>query len=162
VFPIQLPPLRQRVGDIIPLALHFADRFCRQINKPFSGISPAMISELESHDWPGNIRELENVIEQSVIMNDGSSGLVLKRPLRSSFSKPLPIAANQESGFTLTTLDDFKSQQLQSEKEYICLVLKKTNGRIRGKGGAAELLNEKPTTLETRMAKLGINKKDFS
>jgi len=162
VFPIQLPPLRQRVGDIVPLALHFADRICREINKPFNGISPTMLAELESHEWPGNIRELENVIEQSVIMNDGHSGLVLKRPLRSSFSKPLPIAANQESGFTLRTLDDFKSRQLQSEKEYICQVLKKTNGRIRGKGGAAELLNEKPTTLETRMAKLGINKKDFS
>jgi DNA-binding NtrC family response regulator len=152
---------RERITDVIPLALYFADRICRQINKPFHGISPEMLTELQTYDWPGNIRELENVIEQSVIINDGTSGLTLKRPLRNVLNKPLSITAYQESGFAIRTLDDFKSQQLQGEKEYICQVLKKTNGRIRGKGGAAELLNEKPTTLETRMAKLGINKKDF-
>jgi len=161
VFPIQLPALRERTADIVPLALYFADCLCRQINKPFHGISPEMLAELQTYDWPGNVRELENVIEQSVIINNGASGLTLKRPLRNPLNKAPFTTANPVSDLTIRTLDDFKSQQLQGEKEYICMVLKKTNGRVRGKGGAAELLNEKPTTLETRMAKLGINKKDF-
>jgi DNA-binding NtrC family response regulator len=162
VFPIQLPSLRERATDIIPLALYFAERIFREIDKPFHGISGAMLTELEKYDWPGNIRELENIIEQSAILNDGRSGLTLKRPLQNTLSKPIVPTDNPASFSTIRTLDDFKSQQLQGEKEYICFILKKTNGRIRGKGGAAELLNEKPTTLETRMAKLGINKRDFS
>jgi transcriptional regulator with GAF, ATPase, and Fis domain len=162
VFPIQLPPLRERTGDIIPLAVYFAERFSRQINKPFHGISAAMLSELENYEWPGNIRELENVIEQAVILSDGSSGLTLKRTLRNTLNKLPAQPENPDTLFPIRPLDDFKSQQLQREKEYIVSVLRRTNGRIRGKGGAAELLNEKPTTLETRMAKLGINKKDFS
>jgi transcriptional regulator with GAF, ATPase, and Fis domain len=162
VFPIQLPPLRERTGDIVPLAVWFAGRFCRQIGKPFHGIGAAMLSELENYAWPGNIRELENIIEQAVILNDGSSGLTLKRTLSNALNKLPAQPENPDTLFPIRPLDDFKSQQLQKEKEYIISVLRRTNGRIRGKGGAAELLNEKPTTLETRMAKLGINKKDFS
>jgi DNA-binding NtrC family response regulator len=161
VFPLQLPPLRERKEDIRQLAAFFAAGFCRKINKPLAGISPQMLSELESYDWPGNIRELENIMEQSVILNDGRSALTLKRPLQNPLTKRKDTTEKGDQPFTLRTLDDFKDVQQQNEREYICFILKKANGRIRGKGGAAELLNEKPTTLETRMAKLGIQKKDI-
>jgi len=161
VFPLRLPGLRERKEDIRQLAAFFAQECCRRINKPFSGISPQMLSELESYDWPGNIRELENIIEQAVILSDGRSELTLKRPLQSPLHPKKGAPERSDQLFSLRTLDDFKEVQQQNERDYICFVLKKVNGRIRGKGGAAELLNEKPTTLETRMAKLGIQKKDI-
>jgi len=158
VFPILLPALRERKEDIPQLANYFAKRFCSKFNKSFSGIKGQMMSELEAYHWPGNIRELENIIEQSVILNDGKSEISLKRVL--------PHTLNTESNgvtpvTTVTSLGDIKNNMQRSEKEYICSILKKTNGRIRGKGGAAELLNQKPTTLESRIAKLGIKKEDF-
>lgn len=159
VFPIVLPPLRERKEDIKQLAHFFATQFGNKFKKPFHGISQQMLADLEDYDWPGNIRELENIMEQSVILNDGKSEMILKRPLlRKAPIKNDLTAATINS---VQTLDDVKQLQRQSEKEYISSILKKTNGRIRGKGGAAEILNQKPTTLESRMAKLGIKKEEF-
>ena len=113
-----------------------------------------MIQQMEAYDWPGNIRELENIIEQSVILNDGRSPLTLKRPLPGK-------TLMQNTSSSIRSLDDIKNFQRQTEIDYLSSILKKTKGRIRGKGGAAELLNQKPTTLESRLAKLGIKKEDF-
>ena len=159
VFPIAMPALRERKEDIRQLVHFFATQFANKFKKPFPGISQQMLDELEDYDWPGNIRELENIIEQSVILNDGKSELILKRPLM----KKMPVKDNAiiSSGSLIQTMDDVKQLQRQTEKEHISSVLKKTNGRVRGKGGAAELLNQKPTTLESRMAKLGIRKDEF-
>lgn len=161
VFPIMLPSLRERKEDIQLLADAFAAQCCSKIKKTFQGISPQMLQALEAWDWPGNIRELENVIEQSVILNDGKSPLELKRPLGNSLlATPKPADAPVEP--ELKTFTDVKKLLKETEKAYIVSVLKKTNGRIRGESGAARLLNLNPTTLESRIAKLGIKKEDLS
>ena len=154
VFPITLAPLRERKADIKELSEVFATEFCRRFNKPYMGISDEMQSQLHSYDFPGNIRELENIIEYSVIVNDGHSQLVLKRPLQPTGKGAMQITE-------IKTLDDLKRLQRQTETEYLASILKKTGGRIRGKDGAAEMLNEKPTTLESRLLKLGIKKENF-
>jgi transcriptional regulator with PAS, ATPase and Fis domain len=154
VFPITLPPLRDRKTDIPALASFFADKFCREFNKVYSGISDLMIDEMYSYHWPGNIRELENVLERSVILNDGQSELQLKQNLsgiRRENIAPAPIQ----------TLEDVKQVQRETEKAHLISILKRTEGRIRGAGGAAELLSIKPTTLDSRIAKLGITRADF-
>jgi len=153
VFPIVLPPLRERKTDIEALALFFANRFCKEFNKPLNGIETSMMEEMFAYNWPGNIRELENVLEQAVILNDGRSKLQLRRSL---------LTTTELSGkVSIETLDDVKHIQRETEREYIVSVLKKTKGQIRGVHGAAALLNIKPTTLESKMAKLSINRADF-
>jgi DNA-binding NtrC family response regulator len=154
VFPITLPPLRERKSDIVDLITFFAHKFCNSFHKEFNGISAAMIDAMLAYQWPGNIRELENVLERSVILNSGNSELELKQHLTG--------AAPEQSGRAgMETLEDVKNSQRQTEKAYIISVLKKTEGRIRGNNGAAELLNLKPTTLESRMAKLGVKREDY-
>lgn len=154
VFPITLPPLRERKTDIEALTLFFGKRFCKEFNKPFNGISDSMIQKIYAYNWPGNIRELENVVEQSVVLNDGRSKLQLMRDLSSqafSFARKTGI----------NTFDEVKHIQQETEREYITSILRKTKGRIRGVNGAAELLNIKPTTLESKMIRLNIKKQDF-
>ncbi len=166
-FPITLPALRERTGDIPLLANFFAQKSARKMGKPFRGINPQVLDELVNYAWPGNIRELENVMEQAVILNDGQTPLELGRPLVSNLfmaSRPTLAPENTTRDPEQPTisppkdLNDIKQIQLQTEREYILAVLKRTNGRIRGSNGAAEALNLKPTTLEYRMDKLGIRK----
>ncbi|KAA6438721.1 response regulator [Dyadobacter flavalbus] len=164
-FPITLPSLRERPGDIPLLAQFFAQRSARKLGKPFIGMSESLLNELVKYSWPGNIRELENVIEQAVIINDGQTTLKLGRPLvntlfATTFSASVlqPDAGFKTGSSTPKDLHDVKQIQQDTEREYILAILKQTNGRIRGSGGAAELMNLKPTTLEYRMDKLGIRK----
>ncbi|MRG44233.1 response regulator [Chitinophaga sp. SYP-B3965] len=152
VFPLTLPPLRERKTDIETLAIFFADKFCKELNKPFNGIADPMMEKMYAWHWPGNIRELENIIEQSVVLNDGRSKLQLMR----SFS----VATPEQT--TINTFEDVKQIQQQTEREYIISFLKRTKGRIRGAAGAAELLNIKPSTLESKMTKLNIKRQDFT
>ena len=154
VFPITLPSLRERSSDIAGLATYFAEKFCREFNKPFTGIAASMMEAMMAYDWPGNIRELENVLEQSVVLNDGQSKLSLRRNLTGSATEP-------DRKVDIKTLDDVKRVQRETEREYIISILKKTDGRIRGANGAAELLHIKPTTLESKMEKLNIKRDDF-
>jgi DNA-binding NtrC family response regulator len=154
VFPITLPPLRERKSDIETLSYFFAERFCEEFKKPFTGFSVSMMKEMMAYSWPGNIRELENILEQCVILNDGRSKLELKRSLSANSTEPVTKA-------NIKTLEDFKNFQVQTEREYIISALKKTNGRIRGINGAAEILKIKPTTLESKMVKLNIKKEDL-
>lgn len=158
VFPLLLPPLRERKEDIKHLAHHFATLSGRRNNKPFTGISPVMMQELESWHWPGNIRELENVIEQAVILNEGHALLTLRRPLQATAFHALSDNLSVQAVSQAQSLSDIRKLQDDAERAYILTVLRKVNGRIRGEGGAAQLLNLKPTTLESRMQKLGIRK----
>ncbi|OJV20560.1 MAG: response regulator [Dyadobacter sp. 50-39] len=154
-FPISLPALRERKSDIEALATYFADKFCKEFGKAFHGIGGAMLQEMQGYDWPGNIRELVNVIEQAVILNNGNSWLELKRAL--------PGSSQPSSGKpAIETLGDVKHIQNETERDYITSILIKAKGIIRGSQGAAEMLNIKPTTLEARMAKLGIKREDFT
>jgi DNA-binding NtrC family response regulator len=154
VFPVTLPPLRERITDIEALSVFFANKFCRSFNKRFNGISESMMEELYAYHWPGNIRELENILEQSVVLNDGKSKLQLARRFSVIASK-LPVNTG------INTLEEIKHMQRETERECIISILKKTKGRIRGTNGAAGLLNIKPTTLESKMAKLNIKREDF-
>lgn len=155
VFPITLPPLRERKEDIPLLADFFARKFAKKTGKPFNGIKPSALEEMMTYDWPGNIREMENVMEQAFVLNDGKSPLQWGRPLVNNRpAGPSRAAAHPPS----QSLPGIKAQQQTAEKDYILSVLRKTNGRVRGLGGAAEFLKMKPTTLESRMAKLGIKK----
>lgn len=165
-FPITLPALRDRPGDIPLLAQFFARKSAKKMGKSLRGISDRALDELVNYAWPGNIRELENVMEQAVILNDGQTLLELGRPLISNLFTtkavvsipPLNDFREPKQPSQPKDLHDVKQIQQQTEREYILTVLKRTNGRIRGNGGAAELLNLKPTTLEYRMEKLGIRK----
>jgi transcriptional regulator with GAF, ATPase, and Fis domain len=137
VFPIRIPPLRERVEDIPLLAWRFVDEFAKAFGKRIDLITQDSMAALQRYAWPGNIRELRNVVERAMIVTPGSTLTI-----------PLPAASARVTKSSLKLTD--------VEKEHIRTVLNSTGWRIRGVNGAAECLGLKPTTLETRMAKLGL------
>ncbi|MGA1842711.1 MAG: sigma 54-interacting transcriptional regulator, partial [bacterium] len=137
VFPIKMPPLRERVEDIPTLVWAFVKEFGQKMGKNIQTISKQSMDLLQKYSWPGNIRELRNVIEHAMLMSEGSH---LKVDL------PAPKSAEATS---------FPSLE-EMEREHIKAALKATGWRIRGSNGAAELLQIKPSTLYSRMEKLGI------
>ncbi|WP_083262647.1 sigma-54 interaction domain-containing protein [Roseivirga sp. 4D4] len=145
VFPIQSIPLRERKEDIPLLVKHFVNRFSAKIGKKIVSIPKRIINSLQGYHWPGNIRELENVIERSVILSSGTS---------LELGDWIPKSTTQSVTTELDTLHEF-------ERKYIIHVLQKTTWRVSGEKGAAKILGMKPTTLESRMKKLGI-KRGFS
>lgn len=146
VFPIQLPPLRERKDDIVLLAQYFL-RYCALKNgRVITGISDAALTSLLGYSWPGNIRELENLIERSVLLTKGA---VIE-------NIPLPTTNHQ---VTLSAIGDRPIKTIEeNEREHILAALAQCGGRIRGKGGAAEILGVPPTTLASKMIKLGIKR----
>jgi len=140
VIPICLPPLRERVQDILPLTEFFVAKFAACLNKPIDLIPDEVIAALKAHDWPGNIRELQNFIERAVLF---SPGLVLRLPL--DFKQTV----KQPSESASRTLAD-------ADREHILETLKQTDGMIGGQGGAADRLGLPRTTLIYKMRKLGI------
>jgi len=140
VFPITVPPLRERVADIPGLVWAFLDEFARSFGKPIESVSKDTMRELQQYPWPGNVRELRNVIERAVIV-------ATKSRLSIELPKMTPSKA-PKSWMTLEAL----------EIEHVRAVLESTNWRVRGPGGAAGRLGLKPTTLESRMARLGIRR----
>ena len=143
VFPVTVPPLRERIEDIPGLVWSFVDEFSRSFGKTIDSVTKDNLRELQSYQWPGNVRELRNVIERAVIL---STGRQLTIPVPHSPAR-VPRAA-----MTLEAL----------EVDHIRKVLESTNWRVRGTGGAAERLGLKPTTLESRMARLGISRRKAS
>jgi formate hydrogenlyase transcriptional activator len=142
VFPIPLPPLRARREDIPALVEHFVEIYSRRMDKQIDEIPPETMSALTSYQWPGNIRELQNFIERSVIV---SSGSVLRPPLAS-----LKSSAEAES-LGAITLE-------QAEREHILKTLEQTRWVVAGPNGAAARLGIKRSTLYFRMQKLGISR----
>jgi formate hydrogenlyase transcriptional activator len=141
VIPISLPPLRDRVQDIPSLVEHFVRKFSTRMNKCIDAIPLEIMNVLKSHDWPGNIRELQNFIERAIVLSPES---VLRLPLadlKQMTRQPSPVAAR--------TLAD-------AEREHILDVLKETEGLIGGMNGAAARLGLPRTTLVYKMRKLGI------
>jgi len=138
VFPVVIPPLRERVEDIPVLAWTFVDEFARSFGKTIESISEESLRELQRYHWPGNVRELRNVIERAVILATGPE-LAVAAPRRDDRRTPRVT-------MTLAEL----------EVSHIRAVLAITDWRVRGSGGAAERLGLQPTTLESRMSKLGI------
>jgi len=148
VFPIELPPLRERIEDIPALAHHFIDIYNRKSGKKITGLSERVLKNFNEYNWPGNIRELENLIERSVLL---AKSTIIE-------DIPLPIQTKSKS---LTAQDVHVKTIHENERDHILAVLKKCNGRIWGLGGAAEVLNLPPTTLKSKMNKLKIQRHEY-
>jgi PAS domain S-box-containing protein len=142
VYPITMPPLTQRKDDIPLLIEHFVSTYARKSGKTISSVSPRTMQELQAHSWPGNVRELANVIERAVIQTQGSVLQV------DQFEPPGDAVPTQ-------TLEEV-------ERDYIIRTLENTGWRIEGKYGAARILGLNPSTLRTRMLKLGIHRRHSS
>jgi formate hydrogenlyase transcriptional activator len=142
VFPIHLPPLRERDGDIPMLVQFFVRKFATNFSKKIDKIPERMMAALQRYPWPGNIRELEHVIERAVILSEGPA------------LEPIDWLSQSDSrgGPAKTmTLEEM-------ERQHILDVLEQTNWRVSGDKGAAKILGLNPTTLEARMKKLGISR----
>lgn len=171
VFPIQLPPLRMRSDDIPLLANYFLARFGSQMGKRFQGIHPETMARLLAYAWPGNIRELENVMERSVILCSGEWLMIDPHVLRGTFSADShrPFAIDQPSTIqhssAASNLETSSTESCQTprslesiEKSHILTVLGQTNWRIEGEAGAAQILELHPNTLRSRIKKLGLSR----
>jgi formate hydrogenlyase transcriptional activator len=140
VFPIRIPPLRERPDDIPLLVRYFAQKYGRRMEKQIESIPASAMKKLAAWHWPGNIRELENFIERSVILTHGPALQVPVGELGGN-GKSVPVAGTRES----------------DERNEILRILKDTNGRVAGPQGAAARIGIKRTTLISRMKKLGID-----
>jgi formate hydrogenlyase transcriptional activator len=140
VFPIALPPLRERREDIPLLVWEFVDQFAKTFSKNVESIDRESMEALQRHSWPGNIRELRNIVERAMIVSSGPK-------LRIHLSQaPAPSPSNA-------------SRRLEDvERHHILSTLQESGWRVRGPNGAAAKLGLKPTTLEARMAKLGVDR----
>jgi formate hydrogenlyase transcriptional activator len=141
VFPIAVPPLRERPEDVDALVHHFVDRFARQMNRPIEVIPAATLDALRRYPWPGNVRELENLIQRAVIL---SPGVELRIPPTALEAPPSRIAS--EDSHTLEGL----------ERAHIMRVLEEANWIMSGSRGAAARLGLKRTTLQSRLKRLGL------
>ena len=169
VFPLEIPPLRERRDDIIDLASYFLRKTAKKMNRLLPRLSRANVNQLSAHAWPGNVRELQNAVERAVILaHDGE----LRFDLCPSESNPPPpplrgegrLAAPKSDGgggemsvatrSELPTREDWKRQ----ERESIMRALQQAGGKVSGRGGAAELLGMRPTTLSSRLKAMGITR----
>ncbi|MBO9616898.1 MAG: sigma 54-interacting transcriptional regulator [Dyadobacter sp.] len=145
VFPIHLPPLRDRRDDIVPLAHLFVDRYSKATGRKVTKISPKVLHELTSYPWPGNVRELEHLIERCVLL---AAGPVIKEVY-------LPARkATEQMPNMVGTLEDV-------ERIHIIQTIKRCGGKLAGRGGAAEYLGMPATTLHSKIKKLGITKRQY-
>lgn len=149
VFPITLPPLRSRKEDIPALASHFVDKFSKNNGKKISQISSNAMKELTAYNWPGNVRELEHLIERSILMSVGS---VIRH-------MHLPNIKSEDS--KSATADIYSKTHEENERDYIIAVLNSCGGKIYGVGGAAQILDLKVGTLNSKIKKLGIRKEQI-
>ncbi|MHC0443110.1 sigma-54-dependent Fis family transcriptional regulator [Flavobacterium sp. 3-210] len=151
IFPINLPPLRNRREDIPSLAMHFIERFSKKMRKQITGLSHNVLNQLMQYSWPGNIRELEHLIERSVLLSHTDTIKEILLPVQ----KNTMTDASDAEEFSVKTIDE-------NEREYILKVIKYVNGKIAGAGGAAQLLGVPPSTLTSKMKRLGIRKEHVS
>lgn len=156
VFPLELPPLRDRPEDIPLLAKHFTQKMARHMNRAIDAIPTEALRQLMSWDWPGNVRELENVIERAVLLTRGNS---LNLHLNVRQSRLLPTL-NEDSALRSSMaqlLHPTTPENDEEERQRIVQVLRETNGIVAGPRGAATRLGMKRTTLLSRMQRLGIS-----
>ena len=153
VFPIEVPPLRERGEDIIQLAQEFLDKTCKDFGREPMTLTRGQASKLRQYDWPGNVRELKNVIERAVILSPGNV-LRLEASLPESALAGSPQATQSPQAPTFLTEKELR----EFHKNNVVAALKQADWRVSGPGGAAELLGVKPTTLADRIRTYGINK----
>jgi len=159
VFPVRATPLRERREDIPPLAKLFVGTLAKELKCTPPRLTEAGVAKLQNYDWPGNIRELRNVIEHAIIVAQGKA---LDFDLPAQVAPPIylirPLFASRD-----TSQPEFLTEpEIQRrERENLCVVLNKTRWRIKGADGAAELLGVKPTTLISRIKKMGLKREDM-
>jgi formate hydrogenlyase transcriptional activator len=159
VFPITVPPLRQRREDIPQLVQHFVEKHCRKVGRDLLQVSQATMQDLQAHDWPGNVRELEAVVERAVITSTGEALRLGDEMSRSSPGAPAgteaptggPTAAEGQTARSARSLAGF-------ERDHILATLERTYWRLEGETGAAALLGMNPSTLRSRMRKHGLRR----
>ena len=146
VFPIVVPPLRERKEDIPDLVGHFVQYYSRKLGRRLTGVTDDVMQQLLDYSWPGNIRELENLMERSALLSTGTvvEGCIL--PVQQ------PPKENIDNGRSMQTLEE-------NEREHILAALQRARGKVFGEGGAAALLGMNVSTLNARIRKLGIEKK---
>jgi DNA-binding NtrC family response regulator len=149
VFPINMPPLRMRTGDIPLLVSYFIRHFSLKIGRTIKTIDPSTLQDLVRYPWPGNVREMQNIMERAVLLAKGDVITQIS----------LPTALGQKAAEVPATAAPKTMEEM--ERDHILTVLKKCNHRISGKGGAAEYLNLPPTTLYSKIRRLGITRKQF-
>lgn len=174
VFPIRIPPLRERKEDICVLVRYFVHKFARQMQKYIETIPAAAMNSLTNWEWPGNIRELENFVERAVILTRGKS---LEMPItelrKSRADSSVPNGNGQQdeiSRIVRETISEISRGRTRSaakahdekERREIMRVLRETKGRVGGADGAAARMAVNRTTLISRMKKLGVDPKQFS
>jgi formate hydrogenlyase transcriptional activator len=143
VFPIEAPPLRDRKSDIPLLIRYFTQKYAQRMNRHIESIPTAAIKDLTEYDWPGNIRELQNLVERSVILTKGPV-LQVAMPESRTATEVMPVRSSESSS--------------PGEREKILRALKKANGIVGGPDGAAVRLGMKRTTLQSRLKKLNIGR----
>src|SRR5271167_4937534 len=161
VLPIVLPPLRQRRSDIPLLAAFFVERFARQFGKQVTGIAQDTMDLLSRYDWPGNIRELQNVVERAVVLSRGpilKLGTDLLPATSAGTASAADVAGSDLDRHKSEEAIDGSSSMQHVEKRHILSVLQKTDWVIEGERGAAKILDLHPNTLRSRMKKLGIKR----
>jgi formate hydrogenlyase transcriptional activator len=147
VFPIRIPPLRERREDIPSLVRYFVRKFAVRMDRHIETVPKEAVKALAGWSWPGNIRELENLMERSVILSEGS---ILRVPLSELKSENKPAMAQPDN-----SLD-------RAEREHIIRVLREAGGVLSGPDGAARRLGLKRTTLQSKMQRLKITRRDYS
>lgn len=155
VFPVHVDPLRDRLEDVPNLARHFVWKLTRDLKCATPRLTAAGLAKLQDYDWPGNIRELRNAIERAIIVAQGRtlefdlpnpSGMPAQRtPIREAWGRPEPEFLTEP-------------EIQRRERENLCIILQMTGWKIKGAGGAAELLGVKPTTLVSRIKKMGLKR----
>ncbi len=150
-FPVEAPPLRDRREDIALLAAHFLETATEKMNLKPARLTQVQAAHLAGYDWPGNVRELQNVIERAAILAQGRS-LNFETLLLPRQAVRAPIIPPATDAPVLLTRADLKLR----ERENILNALAQTNGKVYGPGGAAELLDMKPSTLTSRLKSLGL------
>jgi hydrogenase-4 transcriptional activator len=159
VFPMEVPPLRDRIEDIPALITHFVRQAELRFHVPSPGIPNREIERAQRYDWPGNVRELQNVVERAVIVARGGK-LILDLPQTGKVS----AKQNQRVSPLATTSPGVvipEKEWRERERSNILTALRQGHFRISGKGGAADLLGINPGTLASRLKALGINKRDY-
>jgi len=149
IFPISLPSLRDRRDDIPLLTTHFIEKLSKRTGKTITSISSYALQQITSYDWPGNIRELEHTIERSILLSDGQTLNHIYLPARR-----LPIPARQADEFVPKTISE-------NERDHILNMLRYCNGKVSGSKGAAQFLGIPPSTLSSKLKKMGIQKAQY-
>jgi formate hydrogenlyase transcriptional activator len=162
VFPIAVPPLRNRREDIPPLVHHFVDRYARRMKKATLVVSPETLAALSRYDWPGNVRELENVVERSVILSSGPELVVppgaLEPAVRQEGAGAGAPSLRQERAASIVVSTTAPQSLAEAERAFIVRALEQTNWVVAGSSGAAARLGLSRTTLQGRMRKLEISR----